>query len=100
MPQNFLEQIIIVLIVLLFAKDLAVPILRKLGWVNGVDKPIEPAEIRKDVDANSKKIDILQNHANVANREMGEVKAILDSHTHQMNRMEKSINNIYNRIEK
>ena len=67
MPSTFTEWLIIVLIGLLFAKDYVLPaILKKFGlnWKNGTNGNGTTEHRIKD----------LENHADVANREMGEIR--------------------------
>ena len=62
MPETFSEYLILILIALLFAKDyLLPPILKKLG-LNG------------KMNGYQNEINELHKHAEVANREMGEIK--------------------------
>lgn len=68
MPEDFTQYLIMILIGLLFAKDyLLPPLLKKFGLENGKNNGYQ------------KQIDELHEHAQVANREMGEIrKDIID----------------------
>ena len=51
------------------------------------------------IERNEKDIEKHEQRLEIANREMGEVKTILESHTKTFDRMETAINNIYKKLD-